>query len=85
MPEPQFGLSKELKLSPTPPRYPTAGKGESDCIIGPFSSKGVAEYFAQANEETRYDSIMKRVFPNGRRLVCRSGGVRKLRQKKSKI
>ena len=50
---------------PHTPTLPNCWQGETNCIIGPFSSKNVAEYFAQANEETRYDSIMKRIFPNG--------------------
>ena len=61
----QVWIKQGTQAQPHTPTLPNCWQGESDCIIGPFSSKGVAEYFAQANEETRYDSIMKRVFPNG--------------------
>ena len=49
------------------PHYPTSPncwQGEVGCVIGPFSSKSVAETFVNVHTEARYDAIMDHVFPN---------------------
>lgn len=48
------------------PTLPNCWQGEADCVVGPFSSKMVAEYFARSSVEyTLYDAVMDSVFANG--------------------
>jgi hypothetical protein len=45
---------------------PTQWQGESDCVVGPFSSHDVAEYFANAVVDFgQFETLQERVFANG--------------------
>lgn len=58
-------LKHSTHQGPCTPTLPSCWQGEPGCVVGPFSSKGVAEYFATSNVESRYDAIMENIFPNG--------------------
>ena len=46
------------------PILPNLWKGEANCLVGPFSGKDVAEYFANyASEYGQYECFGYRVFP----------------------
>jgi hypothetical protein len=46
------------------PILPNQWKGETDCIVGPFSGEDVAQYFANyAVDFGHYESFSYRVFP----------------------
>ncbi len=46
-----------------PVTLPNCWQGEADCVVGPFSSKKVANYFLLATVEySQYDLIMESVF-----------------------
>jgi hypothetical protein len=48
------------------PTLPNCWQGEVDCVVGPFSSKSVAEYFARSTVDFgHYNAIMERVFASG--------------------
>jgi hypothetical protein len=51
---------------PFSPIVPNRWQGECDCVVGPFSSHTVAEYFASAVADFgHYDAFNKRVFAKG--------------------
>lgn len=51
---------------PFNPIVPNRWQGECDCVVGPFSSHTVAEYFASAVADFgHYDAFNKRVFAKG--------------------
>lgn len=58
-------LKHKAQQSSCVPTLPNCWQGEPDCVVGPFSSRTVAEYFANANTESCYDAIMDHIFPNG--------------------
>lgn len=46
------------------PLLPNCWQGETDCIVGPFSSQEVATYFAgYASEFGQYERFTYKVFP----------------------
>jgi hypothetical protein len=46
------------------PLLPTRWKGETNCVVGPFSGRDVAEYFAgYASDFGQYESYSYKVFP----------------------
>ena len=48
------------------PISPNCWQGESSCLIGPFSSKEVAEYFAYPLvNHGPYDVVIARIFAKG--------------------
>jgi hypothetical protein len=48
------------------PILPNCWKGEKDCIVGPFSGKSVAEYFANyAVDFGQYEGFSYRMFVKG--------------------
>jgi hypothetical protein len=54
------------------PRYPADAvvpnrwQGEADCLVGPFSSRDVAEYFASAVVDFgQYETVSRRIFAKG--------------------
>jgi len=48
------------------PTLPNCWHGEADCVVGPFSSKMVAEYFALSSVERKaFASATDSVFANG--------------------
>jgi hypothetical protein len=48
------------------PTLPNCWQGEAGCIVGPFSSKTVAEYFIQTSVDFgQYDAILEEVFASG--------------------
>lgn len=45
---------------------PNCWQGEADCLVGPFSSRSVAEYFAHAVVDFgQYETVSRRVFAKG--------------------
>lgn len=45
---------------------PNRWQGEANCLVGPFSSRSVAEYFANAVVDFgHYETVSRRVFPKG--------------------
>jgi hypothetical protein len=51
---------------PFNPIVPNRWQGEADCVVGPFSSRTVAEYFVSAVADFgHYDAFNKRVFAKG--------------------
>jgi hypothetical protein len=45
---------------------PTHWQGEVDCVVGPFSSQSVADYFANHPVDFgQFETIAMRVFANG--------------------
>ncbi len=45
---------------------PNRWQGERDCVVGPFSSRAVAEYFVDTvTDFGHYDAYSKRVFAKG--------------------
>ncbi len=50
----------------TEPIVPNRWQGEHDCFVGPFSSKVVAEYFANAVVDFgQYETVSRKVFAKG--------------------
>lgn len=48
------------------PTLPNCWHGEVNCIVGPFSSKNIAEYFAKASVDFSHcNAIMESIFPSG--------------------
>ncbi len=48
------------------PTLPNCWHGEADCVVGPFSSKVIAEYFAKVSTDFSHcNAIMDSIFPNG--------------------
>ncbi|CAN5870854.1 hypothetical protein BH24DEI2_BH24DEI2_00950 [soil metagenome] len=48
------------------PIVPNRWQGECDCFVGPFSSKVVAEYFANAVVDFgQYETVSRKVFAKG--------------------
>ena len=48
------------------PTLPNCWQGQPNCIVGPFSSKIVAEYFARSSVDYgQYDAVMDSVFAQG--------------------
>lgn len=59
-------IQDEKGLHSLEPTLPNCWQGQVDCIVGPFSSKGVAEYFAKASVEFAHcNSIMESIFARG--------------------
>ena len=49
-----------------PSIVPNRWQGECDCVVGPFSSKTVAEYYVNAVVDFgHYDAFNRRVFVKG--------------------
>jgi hypothetical protein len=45
---------------------PNRWQGECDCVVGPFSSKHVAEYYVNAVVDFgHYETISRRIFAKG--------------------
>lgn len=61
----------EPRLTPAPLRglvtiLPNRWQGETDCVVGPFSGRKVAEYFANSVVDFgQYETISRRVFAKG--------------------
>lgn len=48
------------------PVPPNCWQGQVDCVVGPFSSREVAQYFARAVVEYgQYDALIEQIFPRG--------------------
>jgi hypothetical protein len=47
------------------PIVPNRWHGEVDCVIGPFSSRQVAEYYAKIVIDFGHFEISQRIFANG--------------------
>lgn len=47
------------------PVPPNCWEGQLDCVVGPFSSQDVAQYFVRAIVESQYDAIVEKIFPRG--------------------
>lgn len=47
------------------PIVPNRWHGEVDCVIGPFSSQQVAEYYAKVVVDFGQFEIVQRIFANG--------------------
>ena len=48
------------------PIVPNRWQGEYDCVVGPFSSHTVAEYFANAVVDFgQYETVSRKVFAKG--------------------
>ncbi len=57
------GPSKHHKAKPI---VPNRWQGEHDCFVGPFSSKIVAEYFANAVVDFgQYETVSRKIFAKG--------------------
>jgi len=56
--------ASEMKsYTPVPPN---CWQGQVDCVVGPFSSQEVAQYFARAVVEFgQYDAFIDQLFPQG--------------------
>jgi hypothetical protein len=47
------------------PILPSRWQGEVDCVIGPFSSKPIAEYFAAIVVDfSHFEAVSERIFAN---------------------
>ena len=50
----------------TEPIVPNRWQGEYDCLVGPFSSRTVADYFANAVVDFgHYETVSRKVFAKG--------------------
>ena len=57
------GPSKHYRIEPV---VPNRWQGECDCFVGPFSSRAVAEYFANAVVDFgQYETVSRKVFAKG--------------------
>ena len=51
---------------PFKPIVPNQWQGECDCVVGPFSSRNVAEYFVNAVVDFgQYERFSRRIFVKG--------------------
>ena len=66
MPVRPIWIRQNGKVSPLTPTLPNCWQGEVDCIVGPFSSKRVAETFAQSSVDfCLHNAVMDSVFASG--------------------
>ena len=59
------------------PVLPNRWQGETDCIVGPFSSCEIAEYFAnRVVDFGQFESCSQRIFPKGNEWYIEVGELR---------
>lgn len=60
------GRGLSAKYAPLEPIVPNRWQGECDCTVGPFSSRTVAEYYANAVVDFgQYETVSRQVFAKG--------------------
>lgn len=67
--------ASEMKsYAPVPPN---CWQGQVDCVVGPFSSQEVAQYFARSVVEySQYDAFIDQLFPRGDAWYLKIGQAR---------
>lgn len=59
------------------PVVPNCWQGQVDCVVGPFSSREVAEHFAHSVVEfSQYDAFIDQLFPRGDAWYLKIGQAR---------
>ena len=59
-------IRKETEIKVLEPTLPNCWQGQPDCVVGPFSSRNVAEYFAHVSVDFSHcNAIMESIFACG--------------------